>query len=93
MQQRVGVPFHKEGHFPNFFSVSQESAMLTIDSDRDSPAHHCTNDVGKLNPASVDMFSSSGHCSVPNSCTAAVTDHDIVLIQVISEFHGVGIYG
>ena len=65
--------------------------MLTIDSDRDIWAHFCSNNVGNL--ATVDKHSSSCHCSVPYSCTAAVTDHYIVLIQVISEFHGVGICG
>ena len=67
----------------------KESAMLTIDSDRDIQAHCCSNDVGNL--ATVDKQSSRCHCSVPNSCTAAVTDHNIVLIQVISKFLGVGI--
>ena len=65
--------------------------MLTIDSDRNIGAHCCSNDVGNL--ASVDKLSSSCHCSVPNSCTGAVTDDNVVLIQVISEFHGIGIYG
>ena len=71
------------------FSVGQESAMLTIDSNRNICAHCCSNNVGNL--ATVDKHSFSCHCSVPYSCTAAVNNHNIVLIQVISEFHGVGI--
>ena len=71
------------------FSVGQESAMLTIDSDRNICAHCCSNDIGNL--ATVDKQSSSCHCSAPNSCTAAINDHNIVLIQVINDFHGVGI--
>ena len=71
------------------FSVGKESATLTINSDRNICAHCCSHDVGNL--AVVDNHSSGCRCSVPNSCTAAVTDHHIVLIQVISEFHGVGI--
>ena len=77
----VSILFH--------ISVGQLSAMLTIDSDRDSHAHRCSNNVGNL--ASVDKLSASCHCSVPNSFTAAVTDDNVVLIQVISGFHGAGI--
>ena len=80
-----------EGHLLSnvFLLVIKESVMLTIDSGRNICAHCCSNDVGNL--AAVDNHTRGCHCSVPNSCTAAVTDHNIVLIQVISEFHGAGI--
>ena len=63
--------------------------MLTTDSDRDIQAHCCANCV--VNLATVVKHPFSCHGSVPNSCAAAVTDDNIVLIQVKSEFHGVGI--
>ena len=65
--------------------------MLTINYNRDIRADCRLNDVGNL--ATVDKHSSSCHCSFPYSCTAAVTNYNIVLTQVISEFHGVGICG
>ena len=65
--------------------------MLTADTDRDIQARCCSNDVGNL--ATVAKHSFSCYCSVPNSCAAAVTDHNIVLIQVISEFLGANICG
>ena len=63
--------------------------MLTSDSDRDIQAHCCANCV--VNLATVSKHPLSCHCSVPNSCVAAVTDNNIVPIQVITEFRGVGI--
>ena len=73
------------------FFVGQESTTLTTDSDRDIQAHCCANCVDNL--ATVVKHSFSCHGSVPNSFVAAVTDKNIVLIQAISEFHGVGICG
>ena len=65
--------------------------MRTTEKDRNICARPCSNDVGNL--ASVDNIPKRRCCSVPNSCTAAVADDNVVLIEVIGEFHGVGICG
>ena len=65
--------------------------MRTAETDRDIYARRCSNDVGNL--TSVDNVPKKWCCSVPNSYTAAVADDNVVLIEVISELHGVGICG
>ena len=65
--------------------------MRTAETDRDIYARRCSNDVGNL--TSVDNVPQKWCCSVPNSYTAAFADDNVVLIEVVSEFHGVGIFG
>ena len=74
-----------------FYPIGPKGAMPTTETDRNICARRCSNDVGNL--ASVDNVPKKWCCSVPNSCTAAVADDNVVLIEVISELHGVGICG
>ena len=73
------------------YPIGQTGAMRTAETDSNICARRCSNDVGNL--ASVDNVPKKWCCSVPNSCTAAVADDNVVLIEVVSEFHGVGICG
>ena len=74
-----------------FYPIGPKGAMRTAETDSNICARRCSNDVGNL--ASVDNVPKKWCCSVPNSCTAAVADDNVVLIEVVSEFHGVGICG
>ena len=65
--------------------------MRTAETDSNICTRRCSNDVCNL--ASVDNVPKKWCCSVPNSYTAAVADDNVVLIEVISELHGVGICG
>ena len=74
-----------------FYPIGPKGAMRTAETDSNICARRCSNDVGNL--ASVDSVPKKWCCSVPNSCTAAVADDNVVLIEVVSELHGVGICG
>ena len=90
IQQQIGGMAQHAKLRPGYFRLLVEKKNVnTINSDGDIFTHCCTNCV--VNLAFVAKHSTSCHCYVPNSCNAAGNDRNIVLIQVISEFRGVGI--
>ena len=75
----------------DFILLVQRVPCVPLKRTVDICARRCSNDVCNL--ASVDNVPKNWCCSVPNSCTAAVADDNVVLIEVISELHGVAICG